>query len=369
MPCQTVSLQSPQVVPVLNFSLQKVMEARDRGHILSMDIEITGACNYSCIYCYRYNSGGPQSPDPEELTATEIVDLITTAQKSYGLKRVCLLGGEPLLPSVRTKYLHILEKCNELGIEHTTFTNGSAITKETAQTLAQLGASVCIKLNGMTPDVHDFLVNKEGSFDHVMKACDSLLACGYGTENGPQLAFETVVTNTNYDEIPQMWKWARSKNITPYVEVLTEQGRCAQDKLSLAVDTPRLETLFTQLHDIDVRDYQISWDIVPPIAGGHKCLRHFMSIYVKSTGEVCPCVGVDLSMGHIRNNSIGELLRSELAQKTRYMDTHITGKCKTCDLARSCYGCRGAAYQAGDLFGEDPLCWRNKEECHAKSSL
>lgn len=363
MSCQSASLNSPQVIPVLNFSHQEVMAARDKGHILSMDIEITQACNYSCIYCYRYQTGGPQSPESNELTAAEITDLLSVAQKNYGLKRVCLLGGEPLLPSVRNKYLQILKKCNELGIEHTTFTNGSAITRETAQTLAKLGASLCIKLNGMSPDVHNFLVDKEGSYDQVMRACELLREYGYGLAGGPQLAFETVVTRTNYEEIPSMWRWARARNITPYVEVLTEQGRCAQDKLSLAVTTNQLESLFTQLHDIDVQDYQTSWDIIPPIAGGHKCLRHFMSIYVKSNGEVCPCVGVDLAMGNIRENSIGEIIHSELAQKTRYMDKHITGKCKTCDLAQGCYGCRGAAHQSGDLFGEDPLCWRNKEGC------
>jgi predicted hotdog family 3-hydroxylacyl-ACP dehydratase len=38
----------------------------------------------------------------------------------------------------------------------------------------------------------------------------------------------------------------------------------------------------------------------------------------------------------------------------------IKEPCRSCDKARHCYGCRGAAYQlTGDYLASDPLCWRN----------
>lgn len=351
------SLSTPEVIPVLDFELSEIMAARDNGNILSLDLEITEACNCACVYCYRYESDGPQPPATDELTADEIVRLLTEAKEKHGLRRICILGGEPLIPTIRDKYIKTLECCNTLGIEHVTFTNGVAIDEETAKLLHELNASVCLKLNGMKAETHDALVAHKGAFDKSMAAFNCLMRLGYGKERS--LSFETVVTQSNYNQIPEMWRWARERNIVPYVETLTVQGRSQDASDSLVVSNQKLQALFTKLHDIDHKEYGLEWEILPPIAGGHRCLRYYMSIYVKANGLVCPCVGVDLEMGSVRHNSIQELLQSETARKTRYINDHITGKCKTCDLAHTCYGCRGAAYQQGDLFGEDPICWRN----------
>lgn len=359
MTCTTQHPAKPAVVPVLDFSLPEIIAARDKGHILSIDIEITEACNFACIYCYRYQSNGPQPVGADELSAEQIIALLTSARRDYGLQRVCLLGGEPLMPIIRDKYITVVKACNELGLEHTTFTNADAIDKETAVLLKELKASVCIKLNGMEETTHDQLVGQKGSYQTAMKAFDMLQDLGYGKDSEHQLAFETVITKSNYEQISSMWKWARKRDIVPYVEVLTEQGRSASRADSLIVSNEKLELLFKELQEIDKNNYDLEWDAIPPIAGGHKCLRYYMSIYVRSNGDICPCVGVSEKMGNFPENNLAEIIGSELACKTRYMEDNIKGKCKTCDLASECYGCRGAAYQAGDLFGEDPVCWRN----------
>lgn len=358
MNCTKHPLSSPDIIPVLDFELSEIMQARDNGNILSLDLEITEACNCACVYCYRYESDGPQPPAVDELTTAEIVSLLTEAKEKHDLRRICILGGEPLIPSIREKYIATLECCNRLGIEHVTFTNGVALDEATAKQLYDLNASVCVKLNGMDAATHDTLVAHKGAFDKSMSAFEMLLKLGYGKERS--LSFETVVTQSNYSQIPEMWRWARERNIVPYVETLTVQGRSQGHSASLVVSNEELHTLFTQLHEIDHTEHGLEWEILPPIAGGHRCLRYYMSIYIKANGIVCPCVGVDLEMGSVRNNSVQELLQSEVGCKTRYINEHISGKCRTCDLSHTCYGCRGAAYQQGDLFGEDPICWREK---------
>ncbi|MGL1933209.1 MAG: radical SAM protein [Desulfotalea sp.] len=360
MTCTNNYSSKPTVVPVLDFSLTDIIDARNKGNILSIDIEITEACNFSCVYCYRYQSNGPQPVGADELNSEQIIKLLTSATKKHGLKRVCILGGEPLMPIIRDKYVAVLKACNELGLEHITFTNGYALDRETAVLLKELKASVCIKLNAMEANTHDQLVGQKGSFALVMEAFETLQELGFG-KDGLQLAFESVVTQSNYEQITDMWQWARSKDIVPYVEILTEQGRSATRAETLIVSNEKLEILFKELQEIDKNNYGLEWDVIPPIAGGHKCLRYYMSIYVRSNGDICPCVGVSEKMGNYPANSIAEILDSELARKTRYIDQHIKGKCKTCDLKSTCYGCRGAAFQAGDLFGEDPVCWRNEK--------
>ncbi|MEZ6852276.1 radical SAM protein [Halodesulfovibrio aestuarii] len=358
MDCNKNSFSKPDVIPVLDFELSEIMQARDKGNILSLDLEITEACNCACVYCYRYESEGAQPPAANELSAQEIIELLTEAKEKHDLRRICILGGEPLIPVIREKYIATLECCNRLGIEHVTFTNGVALDKETAQLLYDLNASVCLKLNGMNAQTHDALVARSGAFDKSMSAFNHLIELGFG--NKRSLSFETVVTKTNYNQITDMWRWARERNIVPYVETLTVQGRSQAHPNDLVVSNEKLHALFVRLNEIDHAEYGLEWEILPPIAGGHRCLRYYMSMYVRANGIVCPCVGVDLQMGSLRTDSIKEILSSEVACQTRYINEHITGKCKTCDLAKSCYGCRGAAYQQGDLFGEDPVCWREQ---------
>ena len=115
---------------------------------------------------------------------------------------------------------------------------------------------------------------------------------------------------------------------------------------------------FELLNQIDRDIFGLDWNVTPPIAGGYHCVRFFMSIYIRADGLVRPCVGVDLNLGNVKQQSISEILTSPLMGITRQIDQHLKGKCRTCDLRKSCYGCRGAAYQAGDLFAEDPVCWR-----------
>ena len=359
MGCDEYAYLKPDIIPGLDFTTEEVEDARRKGKLLSMDLEITEACNGACKYCYRYLAEGPQPPAADELTLEEIACVIQLAHKRHGLRRLCILGGEPLIPSIRQKYLGVLDVCNELGIRHVTFTNGLNLTPDTTKALRNHRASVCVKLNGMTPEIHDRLVGVPGAFRRTMDGFTHLMSLGYGkNDNEQQLAFETVITRDNYAQIEAMWVWAREKGILPYVEKLTVQGRGARHIEELHVDNDDLRVLFERLNGIDRTRYGLNWDITPPIAGGYQCVRLYMSLYIRANGIVCPCVGVDMHLGNLRRQTISEILTSPLVCVTRNIDTHIKGKCRSCELSETCYGCRGAAYQAGDLFAEDPVCWR-----------
>lgn len=48
------------------------------------------------------------------LDLPEIEGVIRLAHKRHGLRRLCILGGEPLIPRIRQKNLGVLDVCNEL---------------------------------------------------------------------------------------------------------------------------------------------------------------------------------------------------------------------------------------------------------------
>lgn len=248
MTCDAYSYLRPDIIPGLDFSTEEVKDARRNGKLLSMDLEITEACNGACKYCYRYMADGPQPPADDELALSEIEAVIRLAHRKHGLRRLCILGGEPLIPHIRQKYLGVLRVCNELDIRHVTFTNGLNLTQETAKMLREHRASVCVKLNGMTAKVHDRLVGIPGAFRRSMEGFTHLSALGYGKDDKDhQVAFETVITRDNYNQIEAMWIWARERGILPYVEKLTVQGRGARHIKELHVDNNDLRVLFERL--------------------------------------------------------------------------------------------------------------------------
>jgi len=62
--------------------------------LLHMDVEVTRACNNSCIHC----SSSIKQKDTE-LTITEIKRLLTSA-KNLGLIKVGFTGGEPFFKKI-----------------------------------------------------------------------------------------------------------------------------------------------------------------------------------------------------------------------------------------------------------------------------
>ena len=315
-----------------------------------MEIELSLRCNFRCPYCYVPT---PRDLDGE-LTAGEIRDAVGQA-KALGARRIIVLGGEPTIYPGLEKMLRWIA---EQDLEIEMFTNGSGITADLAQTLAELGVRVAVKRNSFGDALQDRLAGCPGAAGMIRTALDRLGRAGYPGD-ARFLAVSTIICRQNYEELPILWCWARDRGIAPYVEIITPQAN-ARRNTWLDVAPADLHRLFLRLAAVDRERYGRHWTVQPPLVG-NRCLRHQFSCLLTARGDVMPCVGVTLSMGNIRVRPLARILAESrvLADLRNYRET-IKGPCRTCDLSASCYGCRGAAYQiTGDYLASDPLCWRN----------
>lgn len=354
-----MNYKQPRIVPGLDFPLEEVMWAREREKLLSMDIETGLACNLKCLPCYRYSSDDVGRKSPNEISFEKIREIIDEAIE-LGLRRACLIGGgEPLLHG--KKYFKTIDYLNEMGVPHVTFTNGTLITAEVATELIKRQASLTVKMNSFDPTIHDRLTGVPGTHRRVMKAWENLFKAGYTETEFPILAFETVICKDNYHEIPKLWVWARDHEVVPYVELITPQGRALIH--DLIVPSQQCKLLFEKLLSIDQEKYGYTWEPTPPIAGYH-CCRHYMSVTLDAEGFVKPCVGVDIYIGNVKYNKLGEIIQqSKVLKLLRNINNNIKGPCKTCQYHEICYGCRGAAYHVlGDFLASDPRCWFNHQK-------
>jgi len=339
-------------ISYFEFTREEIEKAIKNRGLLSMEMEFTLHCNFRCPYCYL-----PEHPIIEnELSREEICDSILQAQE-LGAKKIIILGGEPML------YPHILDVLRFIRKQHLNvemFTNGSNITADVAKLLLKNGVNVVLKMNTFNEDIQDVLAGEKGAYKIIREAFNNLRQAGYPSEE-TFLAVSTVICRQNSDEIVSLWKWLRDQNIIPYFEMITPQGRARQNEW-LYVDPRNLYGIFSEIADIDRKQYNHIWDPQPPLIG-NECLRHQFSCLVNAQGYVMPCVGVNIPVGNIRDQKLKDIIKdSEVIQNLRNYRSTMKGPCRECEKFNRCYGCRGAAYQlTGDYLASDPLCWKNAD--------
>lgn len=340
--------------PRFDFSDEDIRTAAKQGKLLSAELELTRACNYRCIYCYAADPNGVDISN--ELTFEEICNVLDQVAE-LGARKIILLGGEPL---IYPRLKEVLDLIYSKGMVAEIFTNGALVTEEMAQMLAAYPVRMIVKLNTMDPELHDRLTGINGSLDISFRAIERLQKAGYDKMDN-MLGATTILATSNLAEAPGMRRWMRERQLLPYFEVITPQGRI-MDHQTIIPSAAQVYETFLKLAEID-KEYGIEWDPQPPIAGG-KCFRHQYSCVIGSSGVVTPCVGLTAEIGNVRKTPLATILSESLIlYHLKNYRQFIKGPCAKCDKAEHCYGCRGAAYQVtGDYLASDPTCWRNADK-------
>lgn len=352
----TKCMQYNQVTGSLfNFEItaEQVKEARRRNILLDLDLELSRRCNLRCLYCYAASGKAL----PNEMSLDQIKTVINQAQ-DMGAQTICIVGGgEPLL---HKDIFKIIDHVNRLHMKPLMVTNGTLISKDVAKELFVKSVSLVVKLNSFNEGIQDFLAGRKGTYKRIIRGLNNLLKVGYGHAPVPNLAVESVVCKQNYDCMEGIWRWARARNITPYIELLTIQG--AAKYHDIAISSEQARALFYRLLDVDRQEYGYSWAPNPPIAG-YNCDRHYYSCYITSQGYVQPCAGIEVYTGNIKHQPLNDIiLNSPIFGLLRNIDQNIKGACSECQHSNQCYGCRGSAYfEFGDFLASDPTCWLNPE--------
>ena len=339
-------------IPNFEFSKKVIENAVKNNQLLSIEIECSLKCNFRCPYCYVPHGDYLE----DELSVQEIQNVIIQA-KRIGAQKIIILGGEPTLYPYLLDIIYFV-RSHHLKIE--LFTNGTGINDDMAHILFQQNVRVVLKMNTFNEKLQNRLAGNDEAFRIIHEAFKALKKAGYPSTKA-SLAVSTVICKQNLQELPEMWTWLRDQNIIPYFEIITPQENAKRNKW-LDVSSMELKKLFFNISEIDRRQYNQDWDPQPPLIG-NKCMRHQFSCLVNSTGDVRPCVGVDLSIGNVRYQTLQDILiESDVMKNLKDYRNQIKGTCQTCEKAEHCYGCRGAAYQlTGDYLASDPTCWENED--------
>jgi MoaA/NifB/PqqE/SkfB family radical SAM enzyme len=245
------------------------------GHFSILDIQLSGKCNYNCVYC--------DSPDRGLAVNIDFGHLEQLVRQEDGMCNwmfVCGLG-EPLWGDNKISLLRLLQLCKELGIKCSIFTNGSNVDDRILRFIQEGILYPVIKI-----DTFDLDLSKElYGYQHAQKtldAIDVLFAIARESKsNYCSVAASIVPTTKNLREIPVIVKRCVDNQTFPLLGQLEYAGKAINSYDDLLLSKEQLLVLKNRISTDIKSEYRIP--ICPSVISGmHISSSGYVSVDKKS---------------------------------------------------------------------------------------
>ena len=328
---------------------------------------VTRRCNLKCNHCYLpadFRTEKIEDSDNScELNTEEALRLIDQIALVNNETMLVLSGGEPLL---RSDIYTLARYASGKGIMVVVGTNGYFIISSVIAKLKESGVSgVSISLDSIDPVKHDGIRQIDGSW---YKAVDAIKTC---KSAGLSVQLNTVITKSNYDEIPELIQYARSLGVrvfSPFFLVCTGKGeeltdispeqyeellsviiRLQEKRTGLMIRTRCAPTFRRILYQRHPDSSLLKLDAGKCMAGIHYCR-------ITPEGKVTSCPYMTASAGSVKEDGFHHIWNNS-PEFAALRNPSLKGKCSVCEYQRLCGGCRARAYAMnGDIMAEDPWC-------------
>lgn len=200
---------------------------------LSMQFELTTACNLRCKHCYNRSDFKKN----DEMPIERWIELSEEIINQGGLFQCIISGGEPLL--LGNDLFKIMDLFHEDGTAFLLITNGFLLTKYAVEKLKKYRFFwVQVSIDGHDKDVHDSFRGVNGSWQ---KAVQGALRVA---DAGLPLTIAHSVTPGNIQDIPKTAKLAYQCGASSFIAgEIFPSGRATQDSGLLMNNDQRSEML------------------------------------------------------------------------------------------------------------------------------
>ena len=345
---------------------------------------MTRRCNLKCIHCY---SSSRNIRYRNELTTDEGKKLISDLA-AFGSPVILFSGGEPLM---REDLPELVKFAVDRGIRAVISTNGTLLTKKTAEILKKTGISYAgVSLDGMQKS-HDRFRGVEGAFDMTLKG---IRTC---RDEGIKVGIRFTINRKNSSDIPALFELIEKENIPRacfYHLVYSGRGSLLIDEdLSHGETRKVVDLIMDRTRDLFERGKPKELLTVDNHADGPyvymrlsredparaaEALSLLMVNEGNSSGNGIGCVSWDgevyadqfwrgISFGNVRKRPFSEIwvdTSNELIVRLKDKKKYVTGRCSTCRWLDICGGNFRARAEAvtGDIWAPDPACYLTERE-------
>lgn len=162
--------------------------------------ELTSVCPNKCIYCYNDS----HNKNRNELNRKQIFAIADELIKAK-VFQVCLTGGEPTCSS---EYFDLMRYLRTNRVEIGTILSGANLDKRKIRKIAEYIDMVQISLDGSKPEIHDYVRNKEGSFNEAVNAIKNFVSIG------KQVRVSFATTKYNIDDFKNTTELCKSLGVS-----------------------------------------------------------------------------------------------------------------------------------------------------------
>jgi len=341
-------------------------------------------CNLTCKHCYTTSAN---IDFPNELS-TETIYEVMDDLKAFKVPVLILSGGEPLLhPDI----FKISQRAKDQGFYVALSSNGTLITKDNIQKIADIGYQyVGVSLDGIGA-THDSFRQQEGSFD---ASINGVQLC---REQGIKAGIRYTLTQDNVHDFPAMLQLMDDEDIDKfYLSHLNYGGRGNKNRKTDAFFTMTrdvMDQLFEQCltwekqgshreivtgnNDADAV-YFLHW-----VAKNYPDRVEHIKIKLEQWGGNASGVNVanidnlgnvhpdtfwwSHNLANVKDRPFSEIwmdTSDELMAGLKQSPRPLKGRCGSCGYQTICNGnTRVRAQQVyGDAWAEDPGCYLTDDE-------
>ena len=266
-------------------------------------------CNFKCEHCceepYMSRDLKARTGDIDPRKQMEIADYAELSRQAdeYGIFRFVLTGGEALIMKNLDELIEAVDPYKHLVILDT---NGWTFDEERAKWFADIGGyKAQISLDSFVEAEHDAWRNKPGSYKRVMKAITA------SKHAGLELLLSTCIVKDRVfsQEFADFTNYCKDNDVPLYVTLAKPVGS-ARDHDEWVVtkrDVARLKALEDE--------FDIFTHMSPSYGHPGKCITVKGITTVNHDGEIVPCPYMDLSIGNIMHEPLGDVLDRGMKNK------------------------------------------------------
>ncbi len=320
-----------------DFSRAQIAHAVRDQVLLNPAFELgTNSCPWNCDFCF---SEDPKHPTKRrlagEMSLTDRLQLIDNAA-DLGARTINWVGaGEP---TIDPDFWAILDRIVARGMVPIVYTEGTLrLSKpQFSKRLFALGATVVLKVNSLTNHAYQNQIVagssqiKGRAADYCSRrnrVIDLLLEIGFADSTPPRLAFDTIVTNQNLQEVTDIHRYARRNNIFVLLVNYLPSGRSVNAPGD-SISQKQTQKVFEGIETIDRQEFGFTHRADFPYAGGVPCTIRGLGLFTKITGEVFDCPGQLIPLGNLKSEPLAAIWA-----KARAITKSFDGKCLPRQLA------------------------------------
>jgi len=341
---------------MIELIINKIIKFIRPDGVLTLQADITNACNLACKHCYHSNhfNRGALGLEEWKRVFDQYFALCRKLQLSPNL---ILCGGEPLLSPLLVPLITYYRDQDPTG-QIFVLTNGTIYSEKKAEFLAQTNCEIQISIDGPEPESHN-KIRGNGAFE---KTVNNIPKYQF---KGVPVHFLSILSGRTSTMIEKFFINAKklgamSQNFTRLVVQGTAIDLAGSNEDSALVGVELKAALseivsLSRKYDVPTATNQPLFHLIDSSLGGHD-LMGFSGVIVDYKGNLKVSSRTDYIIGNVLEIGLENLfLRSPILGELR---KNKIEKCGTCRHLKKCGGSRNSAFATyGSFLAPDPGCW------------